>query len=310
MNLSSAEPSASPSSEASHASAPPPGARGGLARIGRELWWLALLGLLWSVGLALFFRLLPLDVVTEATERVLLAGDVLAIALGVASVVVVGRLARAARGSSPPSLLRAAVALVAIQLGLDVLANAARIAFPNVLAGAFEYALPLAQVVVDVAARAALWLAVARLLPERVPRWLTASYLLAVGVVLAATLPRFVLARSFLYETAEGMSLFGKLSLGRLAASTLARVATLWLFALLAKSALASAAGAARSIAAPGAPSPQRDLAVGAVWLSAGVLVSVASFSMASGEGGGRYLVTTGAIAYGAVRVVRGLRRA
>jgi hypothetical protein len=59
---------------------------------------------------------------------------------------------------------------------------------------------------------------------------------------------------------------------------------------------------------APGRASPQRDMAVGAAWILGGVIFTLISYSTASG--GGRYVVTTGAFAYGVVRLIRGLFRA
>ena len=63
----------------------------------------------------------------------------------------------------------------------------------------------------------------------------------------------------------------------------------------------------ARAPAAPHKASPQRDRIVGGIWLAGGVIVTLASYASASG--GGRYIVTTGAIAYGLVRMVPGSMR-
>jgi hypothetical protein len=53
-----------------------------------------------------------------------------------------------------------------------------------------------------------------------------------------------------------------------------------------------------------------RDLAFGAAWLTAGLVVTAISFSSAShGSAGGRYVVMTGAIGVGLVRIIRGLTR-
>jgi hypothetical protein len=52
--------------------------------------------------------------------------------------------------------------------------------------------------------------------------------------------------------------------------------------------------------------SPGRDIAIGAIWLGAGLLVTLVSYSAAASENGGRYVVATGAIAYGLSRLVRG----
>jgi hypothetical protein len=48
-----------------------------------------------------------------------------------------------------------------------------------------------------------------------------------------------------------------------------------------------------------------RDLWIGALWLGGGLLITIASYNAAAG-GGGRFVVTTGAIVYGIVRIVRG----
>jgi len=64
------------------------------------------------------------------------------------------------------------------------------------------------------------------------------------------------------------------------------------------------------------APRPQRpaqastgspNLMIGVVMLAAGVILSVLTYSAASESGGGRYVVFTGLIAFGIVRIVRGL---
>ena len=71
-----------------------------------------------------------------------------------------------------------------------------------------------------------------------------------------------------------------------------------------------SAYGAATAAPAPSAKeSAQRDLVMGSVWLGGGLLVTLVSYAAASSGSGGRYVVTTGAIAYGLVRLVRGMIR-
>jgi hypothetical protein len=65
--------------------------------------------------------------------------------------------------------------------------------------------------------------------------------------------------------------------------------------------------GHATQAPAVAAPSGQRDLIVGGAWLAGGLLVTLASLMAASG--GGRYVIITGAIAYGLIRIVRGLGR-
>jgi hypothetical protein len=56
-------------------------------------------------------------------------------------------------------------------------------------------------------------------------------------------------------------------------------------------------------------PSSGNDLVVGSIWLVGGLAVTIGSYAVASGGSGGHYFVTTGAIAYGLARVIRGLTR-
>jgi hypothetical protein len=67
------------------------------------------------------------------------------------------------------------------------------------------------------------------------------------------------------------------------------------------------AAGEALTLPTQAKASPQRDMIVGGLWLAGGLIVTLASYSLASSGGGGKYLITTGAIAYGLARLVRGL---
>jgi hypothetical protein len=58
------------------------------------------------------------------------------------------------------------------------------------------------------------------------------------------------------------------------------------------------------------APLPGNDFVAGTLWLVGGILVTFVSYAAASsGSGGGRYFVTTGAIAYGIGRIIRGFAR-
>lgn len=55
------------------------------------------------------------------------------------------------------------------------------------------------------------------------------------------------------------------------------------------------------------AENARKDTLHGALWLGGGLLVTLISYSAA--EGGGHYVVTTGAIVYGAFRLIRGLSK-
>ena len=57
------------------------------------------------------------------------------------------------------------------------------------------------------------------------------------------------------------------------------------------------------------ARSANRDLTVGGAWLLGGLLVTMVSYNMAaSSPGGGHYVIATGAILYGLLRLLRGLK--
>jgi hypothetical protein len=57
------------------------------------------------------------------------------------------------------------------------------------------------------------------------------------------------------------------------------------------------------------ARSANRDLTVGGAWLLGGLLVTFVSYSMAaSSPGGGHYVIATGAMLYGLLRLIRGLK--
>jgi hypothetical protein len=50
------------------------------------------------------------------------------------------------------------------------------------------------------------------------------------------------------------------------------------------------------------------DLTIGGVWLVIGILVTIASYALTMSTGGGSYLVASGAMIYGALRLFRGFR--
>jgi hypothetical protein len=52
-----------------------------------------------------------------------------------------------------------------------------------------------------------------------------------------------------------------------------------------------------------------RDIAVGGAWLGGGLLVTIGSYLLAaSSPGGGHYMIATGAMLYGVVRILRGFK--
>jgi hypothetical protein len=57
------------------------------------------------------------------------------------------------------------------------------------------------------------------------------------------------------------------------------------------------------------ARSANRDLTVGGLWLLGGLLVTIVSYSLAaSSPNGGHFIIATGAMLYGALRLFRGLK--
>jgi len=57
------------------------------------------------------------------------------------------------------------------------------------------------------------------------------------------------------------------------------------------------------------ARSANRDITVGSAWLLGGLLVTLVTYSLAaSSPGGGHFVVATGAMLYGTIRLLRGLR--
>jgi len=96
------------------------------------------------------------------------------------------------------------------------------------------------------------------------------------------------------------------LSWSRLAFAAAHALTAVLALGLVARSAASSPADA-QPAATPAKASPQRDMLVGGLWLAGGLIVTLVSYSSASG--GGRYVITTGAIAYGLVRVVRGMMK-
>ena len=55
------------------------------------------------------------------------------------------------------------------------------------------------------------------------------------------------------------------------------------------------------------AQAANRDLTVGGAWLLGGVLVTVVSYNLAASTGGSHFLIASGAILYGLIRVFRGM---
>lgn len=71
-----------------------------------------------------------------------------------------------------------------------------------------------------------------------------------------------------------------------------------------------TAAEATESVLSDGDPqSGQRMMVSGGIWLVGGLIVTVASYTLASSSGGGRFVLAYGAVIYGIAQIVRGISR-
>jgi len=57
------------------------------------------------------------------------------------------------------------------------------------------------------------------------------------------------------------------------------------------------------------AQSGQRMMISGAIWLVGGLVVTVASYTLASSAGGGRFVLAYGSVIYGIAQIFRGMSR-
>jgi len=156
--------------------------------------------------------------------------------------------------------------------------------------------------VVILALNLSLWFAAARAAGGVSPAW-TAAYVLLCGT---GTL----MALGFAFAPDGWQGRLGPLAMTlmswfRTALSFSHEGVLLW---VLWRAGFAVPQGTTPGANAP-APSATRDFVVGGIWLAGGVLVTLGSFAAASSGGGGRYVITTGAIAYGIGRLIRGLAR-
>lgn len=148
------------------------------------------------------------------------------------------------------------------------------------------------------------WLAATRV-ASRVPSSLGPAYfsLLALRVaisLLLALMPLDIASRLYASSVLSlGLTLF---RIGTNVAGSLLVVLVLW--RLVQHGAAAAAGPPADPVTAVDGT---RDLVVGGLWLGAGLLVTVASYAAAGP--GSHFVVTTGAIVYGLVRIGRGLVR-
>jgi hypothetical protein len=146
------------------------------------------------------------------------------------------------------------------------------------------------------------WLAVVRTLPQD-PGLSTAYFaVLAASAVLSLLTSLRLLPSSMMMESLSWLS------------RALSLVGQLLVIVVLRRLARDGALGPGDLVDADAAvsvaPPPRaggRDIAIGLAFLVGGCVITFASYSAASSAGGGQYFVTTGAIAYGLVKLIRGL---
>jgi hypothetical protein len=211
------------------------------------------------------------------------------------------------RSVAPPRalpFLNAALAFAIVRLMLTALS---RMASLGMLAG------PL-WLLVFLGGMLSAWFALRALGADRLPKPADATALivsaLVIGLIISA-IQEWDLAKD--HAHAFSTSMFEVMSF-------VDTLTTLLVFGLLLSRTRALSASVSATEVANGAvvappplalspPSSGNDLVVGSIWLVGGLAVTIGSFAVASGPGGGHYFVTTGAIAYGLVRVIRGLSR-
>ncbi len=161
----------------------------------------------------------------------------------------------------------------------------------------------------------AAWLALRALAADRLPKPADASSLfitaLVIGVVISGY-EEWAVAKD--HSLAYSSTIFTAMSfvdhLVSLFVDGLLLSRTRALAASMNASDPAAADVAEPILSGPPPGSSGNDLVVGSIWLVGGLAVTIGSFAVASGgSGGGHYFVTTGAIAYGLARVIRGLTR-
>jgi hypothetical protein len=220
---------------------------------------------------------------------------------------------RGQKGGAAASLLRTALWLAVVNLVVSVLQSVEVFGGPSLHLGwdglgLVFYATFLS---LSVAFDFVFWFGLKRIAGEggAVVAWMTPSYLTLRAVAVSISFVRIALP----FETARAILFEGPLALPFRVFTPVLHIA----FAVIPVVVLHRLHTVGVAGMPGGAPAPedsvkeraQRDLLIGGLWLGGGLLVTVLSYAAASSGGGGRYVVTTGAIVYGLVRVVRGMTR-
>jgi hypothetical protein len=234
---------------------------------------------------------------------VLRGAQIVSLLLAATQVALLGSLAAEVGARPAAGPLRVTIGLGIVGLVVSALGLVARLGGLNLLLvpGEHGYVITVSfYVALYMAFDVALWITLARLLGDAMTRPLHAAFF------------------SLRFADAA-LSVLGAVFMGAFRAGGLAQL-DMWLgtalrvawcaVVLVALHLLSQRASTVEASGAPepaSAPSGKTDLVVGGVWLGGGLLVTLASYSSASGSG--RYVITTGAIAVGIARIFRGLMR-
>ncbi len=241
--------------------------------------------------------------------------DVVGVLEGIAMLVALVWLYKERRASAGAEQLQAALALSAIDLLLS-LYFAWQTFFSSHSGGGSIWIEMLLPILIGNGATLLLWLALAPIANERGEETsgMTAIVLPLIGVRVAIWLGRAAFTTS-LFHSGDFESAMRWLRLiGFLTAAMGIAVDVLFVLLLLK---IIERVGSGALVAPANAPLESapiggrgRDLAVGAIWLGVGVLITAVSYSVASsGSGSGRYFISYGAIAVGIGRIVRSFTR-
>lgn len=296
--------------------APSPTSRATNVEGARGLFTLRIIELGWFVFSTLAFMLE--DSLSFGSEAILSFSRVSSgvwLLLSIAMLALVIPFARGRRGTAAAGVAQAVVVLTAINLVVDLVQMLPVVGGPNLLEFAYDSAFfrvwYAAQYGMFVAVDLCFWLAITRS-TKRVPQAFNPLFYVLLGAGVLIAMPRLFIPMTEYYEVLGGAlgQLMELLRVGIGIGRSLLIILVLRLLVRGEGVAVAEDGSPASSPIKEGdaVPDRSRDLLIGGLWLGGGLLVTIVSFASAS-EGGGRYVVTTGAIAYGLVRLIRGLTR-
>lgn len=261
-----------------------------------------------SVLLSLYFRV---STTTSNFALVIKVNAAVWLVIELANLVLLVPFARGRAGTRAAGVARAAVILSAISIVLDAVQTLSGLAGANLFG--FGTRSPLAQAFallvqgLFVGGEICFWLAVTRslaLAPVALSATFYALFAFTTLFGVAGVVLPFETFRALVLEGDRG-AVLGWLRLLAGAARQAVVLVALWRMAK--REGVADLSASAPAI--PVRPSGRQDLVVGALWFAGGVLITYGSYVVATEGGGGQYVITTGAIVYGAVRMVRGLSR-